>query len=188
MKNLKTILLLAVALPLGVLAQQNFIYSGIARDAQGSPLAQSSIGIEISILQDSLTGANKYTETHQVSTDPFGVFSLEVGSGALQSGAYSSIDWSGANRYIKVALDATGGSNYVDSYTTQIYRVPTATHSLKADTAMFVQNLPAYLLQDTSATNELQLLEVVGDSLNISNGNAVKLPSNNSLIYTNDGF
>ena len=61
MKNFKTILLLAVALPLGALAQQNFIYSGPARDAQGSPLAQSSIGIEISILQDSLTGANKYT-------------------------------------------------------------------------------------------------------------------------------
>jgi hypothetical protein len=111
-----------------------FNYSALARNAAGDPIATSTIGIQITILKTSPTGASQYSENHFVNTDAFGLFNLAIGAGAVQSGSMASIDWSNDNYYLKVGMDANGGSSFVTMGTTQLLSVPYALYAKSAGT------------------------------------------------------
>jgi hypothetical protein len=109
-----------------------FNYSAVARNAAGQPIATSTIGIQISILKTSPTGASQYSENHFVNTDAYGLFNLVIGTGAVQSGAMATIDWSNDNYYLKVGMDANGGTNFLTMGTTQLLSVPYALYAKSA--------------------------------------------------------
>jgi hypothetical protein len=109
-----------------------FNYSAVARNATGLPIATTTIGIQVTILKTSPTGASQYSENHFVNTDVFGLFNLVIGAGAVQSGSMASIDWSNDNYYLKVGMDATGGTNFVTMGTTQLLSVPYAMYAKSA--------------------------------------------------------
>jgi hypothetical protein len=111
-----------------------FNYSAVARNTVGNPIATSTIGIQISILKTSPTGASQYSENHFVNTDAFGLFNLVIGAGAVQSGNMATIDWSNDTYYLKVGMDATGGSSFVTMGTTQLLSVPYAFYAKSAGT------------------------------------------------------
>ncbi len=111
---------------------QGFNYSGVARNSSGQPIASSPIGIQISLLKSSATGTVVYSENHVVNTDAFGLFNLVIGAGSVQSGGISTIDWSVDNYYVKVGLDATGGTNFITMGTTQLLSVPYAMYAKTA--------------------------------------------------------
>jgi hypothetical protein len=111
-----------------------FNYSAVARNAQNNPIANTTIGIQITILKTSPTGASQYSENHFVNTDQFGLFNLTVGGGAVQSGSMSTIDWSNDNYYLKVGMDANGGTNFLTMGTTQLLSVPYALYAKSAGT------------------------------------------------------
>jgi hypothetical protein len=111
-----------------------FNYSAVARNAAGQPIATATIGIQITILKTSPTGASQYSENHFVNTDAFGLFNLVIGAGAVQSGSMATIDWSNDNYYLKVGMDATGGTNFLTMGTTQLLSVPYALHAKTAET------------------------------------------------------
>jgi hypothetical protein len=110
-----------------------FNYSAVARNAAGLPIATATIGIQISILKTSPTGASQYSENHFVNTDAYGLFNLVIGAGAVQSGSMATIDWSNDNYYLKVGMDATGGTNFLIMGTTQLLSVPYALHAKTAE-------------------------------------------------------
>jgi hypothetical protein len=121
---------------LGVNAQtppNAFNYSAVARNAAGQPIATTTIGIQITILKTSPTGASQYSENHFVNTDAFGLFNLVIGAGAVQSGSMATIDWSIDNYYLKVGMDAAGGTNFLIMGTTQLLSVPYALHAKTAE-------------------------------------------------------
>ncbi len=135
MKNIFFFLTFCFALSTQLLAQippQAFNYSAVARNAAGQPIATSTIGIQISILKTSPTGASQYSENHFVNTDAYGLFNLVIGTGAVQSGAMATIDWSNDNYYLKVGMDATGGTNFFTMGTTQLLSVPYALYAKSA--------------------------------------------------------
>ncbi len=109
-----------------------FNYSAVARNAAGQPIAAATIGIQITILKTSPTGASQYSENHFVNTDAFGLFNLVIGAGAVQSGSMATIDWSIDNYYLKVGMDATGGTNFLTMGTTQLLSVPYALYAKSA--------------------------------------------------------
>ena len=109
-----------------------FNYSAVARNAAGQPIATATIGIQITILKTSPTGASQYSENHFVNTDAFGLFNLVIGAGAVQSGAMATIDWSNDNYYLKVGMDAAGGTNFLTMGTTQLLSVPYALYAKSA--------------------------------------------------------
>jgi hypothetical protein len=109
-----------------------FNYSAVARNPAGQPIATSTIGIQITILKTSPTGASQYSENHFVNTDAFGLFNLVIGTGAVQSGAMATIDWSSDNYYLKVGMDANGGTNFLTMGTTQLLSVPYALYAKSA--------------------------------------------------------
>jgi hypothetical protein len=121
---------------LGVKAQtppNAFNYSAVARNAAGQPIATTTIGIQITILKTSPTGASQYSENHFVNTDAFGLFNLVIGAGAVQSGSMATIDWSIDNYYLKVGMDAAGGTNFLTMGTTQLLSVPYALYAKTAE-------------------------------------------------------
>jgi hypothetical protein len=109
-----------------------FNYSAVARNAAGQPIATATIGIQISILKTSPTGASQYSENHFVNTDAYGLFNLVIGAGAVQSGSMATIDWSNDNYYLKVGMDAAGGTNFLTMGTTQLLSVPYAMYAKSA--------------------------------------------------------
>jgi len=111
-----------------------FNYSAVARNAAGQPIATTTIGIQITVLKSSPTGATQYSENHFVNTDAFGLFNLVIGAGAVQSGSMATIDWSNDNYYLKVGMDATGGTNFLTMVTTQLLSVPYAMYAKSAGT------------------------------------------------------
>lgn len=126
MRNLYTVLIL-LFLSLSIYAQspEKISYNAVIRDATNSLVSSKSVGMQISILQATITGTIVYTETHSVETNSNGLISLEIGSGST-SDDFSAIDWSEGPFFIKTETDPTGGSTYTISGTSQLMSVPFA--------------------------------------------------------------
>ncbi len=78
-------ILLSVALILGGLstfaqAPQKMTYQSVIRNTSDALIANSSVGIQISILQGSVTGTAVYIERHTPTTNINGLATLEIGA------------------------------------------------------------------------------------------------------------
>src|SRR4051812_12248134 len=106
-------LLVAVLLSLHVFAQvpQKMSYQAVIRDANGSLIKSTTLGMRISILFGSPTGAAVYIETQTPTSNINGLVSLEIGTGTNLSGTtFSSINWATEKCYIKIETDLHGGA------------------------------------------------------------------------------
>uniref|UniRef100_UPI004048CCD5 hypothetical protein n=2 Tax=Algoriphagus sp. TaxID=1872435 RepID=UPI004048CCD5 len=91
---------------------QQISYQSVIRDGNNKVIASSTVGIKISLLQGSATGAAVYVETHSKTTNANGLVSLEIGTGTVLSGSFASIDWANGPYLVKTETDPTGGTNY----------------------------------------------------------------------------
>jgi hypothetical protein len=105
---------------------QAFKYQAVARDNTGNILNNQLVSFRISVLQGSATGTSVFSETHQAVTDDFGLTNLEIGNGTLVSGNFTTINWAVDSYFLKVELDATGGSSYQLMGASQLLSVPYA--------------------------------------------------------------
>jgi uncharacterized protein (TIGR02145 family) len=60
---------------------------------------------------------------------------LQIGTGTVSSGVFSSIDWGNTLHFIKLEADFTGGNTYVTLGTQELMSVPYAMYASKTDTA-----------------------------------------------------
>jgi len=129
MKNLYP-LLIFLFLSLSIYAQSpdKMSYQAVVRDANNTLVANQTVGMQISILQSTITGTVVYTETHSVDTNINGLVSLEIGNGS-SSDNFSEIDWSAGPYFIKTETDPTGGSSYTITGTSQLMSVPFALYA-----------------------------------------------------------
>jgi hypothetical protein len=127
------VLVFATCFAYAQIPPQAFNYSAVARNSVGVPISNSTIGIQISILKTTAIGAVQYSENHFINTDAFGLFNLIVGTGAIQQGSMGAINWSSDNFFMKVGMDANGGTNFLTMGTTQLLSVPYALHAKTAD-------------------------------------------------------
>jgi hypothetical protein len=129
MKISYTLLLFLLA-TVSILAQtpEKMSYQLVLRDASNTLLMNQQVGIQISILQTTITGSAVYTEIQTATTNINGLVSLEIGSGT-SSDDFSAIDWSAGPYFIKTATDASGGSNYSIIGTSQLMSVPFALYA-----------------------------------------------------------
>ena len=130
----KTSLVLLVMLYVGVaVAQvpQALNYQAIARTSSGQIIPSQNIGIRFSITD--VTGNTVfYQETHNTTTNAFGLFTLAIGKGTAVSGTVPNIDWSsGGDKYLKVEIAPQGGTNYTLQGTTQLISVPYSLYAEK---------------------------------------------------------
>ncbi len=109
-------------------------YQGVARDASGNALILQPISIKASILTGSSTGPLIYEETHTLSTNQFGLFTLEIGNGTATVGTFPSINWTTANQWLKIEMDPTGGSSYTQIGVNELLSVPYAKYAENSGT------------------------------------------------------
>ena len=178
-------------------APQKMTYQAVIRDVGNALIANTSVGVQISILTGSQTGTAVYIERHTITTNTNGLATLNVGEGTPVAGTFATIDWSTGSYFIKTETDPTGGTTYSISGTSQLLSVPYALYAESAGGGSSVPtnvsaftNDAGYITSpndaDSNPTNEIQSLSLAGQTLSISGGNSVVLPAGGSGV-TLDG-
>ena len=131
----KILFLLAITFSVITIAQapQGISYQAIALDGSGNPLVNTTIGLQLSILDNSATGTSLYTETHTKTTNAQGLYNLVIGQGTPTLGTFSTIKWETNSKFLSVSMDSTGGTTFVLVGTTQLLSVPYALYAGKVN-------------------------------------------------------
>ena len=133
MKKLYTILA-ALLLTAITFAQtpEKMSYQAVVRDSGDALVTNQVVGMQISILQTTATGTAVYVETQMPTTNVNGLVTLEIGTGTIVSGDFTTIDWSADSYFIKTETDLTGGTSYTITGTSQLLSVPYALYAKTA--------------------------------------------------------
>ncbi|MFT6844836.1 MAG: hypothetical protein ACJAUV_001024 [Flavobacteriales bacterium] len=170
-------------------------YQAVVRDASNALVTNQAVGMQISILQTTVTGTAVYAETQTPTTNANGLVSLEIGVGTVVSGDFSTIDWANGPYFIKTETDPTGGTTYTITGTSQLMSVPYALHSKTAEsitgTVTYTETDPIFDASlasgitgadtiywnnklttevDGSVTNEIQTINRTRTTVTLSNG------------------
>ena len=116
-------------------APQKMSYQSVIRNSSNILLANTTVGIQLSVLQGTVSGNAVYTETQTPTTNANGLVSLQIGTGANQTGTFASINWANGPYFIKTETDPTGGTNYSITGTQEILSVPYAMYAAKSGDA-----------------------------------------------------
>uniref|UniRef100_UPI00404817F9 Lcl C-terminal domain-containing protein n=2 Tax=Flavobacterium sp. TaxID=239 RepID=UPI00404817F9 len=115
-------------------APEKMSYQAVVRDGSNALVTSTAVGMQISILQYSASGTAVYVETQTPTSNINGLVSLEIGSGTVVSGDFTTIDWANGPYFIKTETDPTGGTSYTITGTSQLLSVPYALHAKTAET------------------------------------------------------
>src|SRR5690554_7223308 len=110
-------------------APEKMSYQAVVRDASDALLGSTSVGMQISILQGSPSGTSVYKERQFPNTNANGLVSIEIGTGIVVTGDFTTIDWSHGPYFIKTETDPTGGASYTITGTSQLLSVPYALYA-----------------------------------------------------------
>ena len=130
--SLLSVILLAVA---GINAQSPapgiLNYQGVARNSVGNVLVNKNITLRLTIRDGSAAGPAVYSETRPVTTNPFGLFNVQLGSSGatVVSGSIAGVPWGVGLKYIQVEIDPNGGSSFINIGTAQLASVPYSLYS-----------------------------------------------------------
>lgn len=91
------LLFVLIVLGLNISAQNGISFQGIARDPQGNAIASQTITVKFTI--------GSFTETQNIDTDNFGVFSATIGS--VNSSGFNSLVFANITDNLKVEVDGT---------------------------------------------------------------------------------
>ena len=114
-------------------APEGFKYQAVVRDAGNTILNNQAVGMRMTIQQGSIGGTTVYQETFAPTTNAYGLVNLEIGSGTVVSGDFTTIDWANGPYFIETAVDVTGGTSYAVMGTSQLMSVPYALHANTAE-------------------------------------------------------
>ena len=115
-------------------APQGINYQSVIRDLNGNVLANTTVGIKMTIHQSTSTGTNVYEETHQVTTNSLGLTQLILGQGNTTIGTFQNINWSQGPYFVETSVDINGGNNYLSVGTQQLMSVPYALYAENSGT------------------------------------------------------
>ena len=165
MKKLITILCaLLVSINLIGQAPQKMTYQAVIRNSSNVLVASTAVGMRISLLQGSSIGTPVYIETQTPVTNINGLVTVEIGTGIVVSGAFSSINWGAGPYFVKTETDPTGGVSYSIIGTSQLNSLPYA---------LFAANAITYN---------------AGTGISISSGTITNTAPNQSVSITGSGI
>lgn len=138
---------------------QKLSYQAVIRNSADKLVTNQPVGIKISIIYNTPTGAVVYAETQNPTTNANGLISIAIGTGTPVTGIFSAIEWTTGPHFLKTEIDPTGGTAYSITATSELLSVP---YSI---TAMYAQN-----------------------ANNATIANSLNLPFNNNSSYTGTPF
>ena len=110
-------------------APQKFPYQSVLRNSTGNLIANQNVSLRLSILDGSIAGNLVYQEVQNTTTNSLGLFNLNIGEGVVTNGSFNNINWGSGSKYLKIEMDASGGTNYVLMGNTQLLSVPYALYA-----------------------------------------------------------
>ena len=159
---------------------QGVNYQAVAYDSNGLELVNQEISVRLGILLETTAAETSYTETHQVSTNDFGLFSLVI-SGGNTTDDFSTLNWENG-AFLKVELDANLDGNYILMGINSFSSVPYS---------LFAENIP------TAVSNEIDSLRNIVEMVSqyfgckdhdACNYNSEATMSDNSCTYALEGY
>ncbi len=105
-----TFLLIILSILMVAQSPQSFKYQTVVRDASGEILPNKFISFQISIHEGFAGGTIVYQETHDVTTNQFGLVNLKIGTETPVIGSFPSIDWGSGLKYLEVAFPSVVSS------------------------------------------------------------------------------
>ena len=114
-------------------------YQAVIRNSSNNLVTSTAVGMQISVLQGSISGTAVYIERQYPTTNANGLISIEVGSGLVVSGNFTGINWSSGSYFIKTETDLNGGENYTITGISQLTSVPYALHAKTAENGITAQ-------------------------------------------------
>jgi hypothetical protein len=170
MKRLFT-LLMTFAFTIGAFSQtpEKMSYQAVVRNSGGGLVTDQSVGVRISILQGSPTGALIWTETCSPNpqTNSNGLVTLEIGKSNPLSFDLSS----GGPYFLKTETDPTGGTDYTIVGTSQLLSVPYALYSKRA--ASYSETDPVFVAWDKSSGISIPSSQVTNFQTSVTNNSTV---------------
>ncbi len=121
-------------------APQKMSYQAVVRDSANILVTNTTVGMQISILQGSATGNPVFVETHTPTTNINGLATFEIGAGTIVTGSFSGINWRNSPYFIKTETDLNGGTNYTITGTSELLSVPYALYSENTN----ANNIPGF--------------------------------------------
>jgi hypothetical protein len=107
---------------------QGLNYQAVARNASGAELVNQAINVQVAIHQFTANGNLVFSETHSLSTNPFGLFMLVIGS--IDTLNFAAIDWANGPYFLEILIDPSGSStNFISMGSTQFLSVPYALYA-----------------------------------------------------------
>jgi trimeric autotransporter adhesin len=101
-------------------------YQAVLRNTQGSIMPNTNACVRFSVIDSLIPGFTIYQETQTITTNTFGLFTVQVGRGAPITGIFANIDWAHNNKYLMVELDLGCTGTYVNDGIAQLLSVPYA--------------------------------------------------------------
>lgn len=132
-------------------------YQAVVRDASGASVTGALVGVKVSILSGNSTGPVVYSETHGVTTNNYGLITLQIGAGSVSGPAMSTIDWGIDDYYVKIEIDPTGGTAYSITSVSQLISVPYALYAKNVENVDDADADPANEYNTGAAMNGLDL-------------------------------
>jgi len=145
---------------------QKMSYQAVVRNATNQLIANTTVGMKISMLQGSASGTAAYVETQTPVTNANGLVSIEIGGGTLISGTFSAIDWANGPYFIKTETDPAGGTNYTITGVSQLLSVPYALYALSAGSLSSSAILLPAVATVQAASNILSYSATVNGTVN----------------------
>ncbi len=115
-------------------APQGINYQAVVRNANGTTVNNTAVGIQLRILQGSTTGIALYVEKFTPTTTNIGLVNFVIGQGTVIAGAFNTIDWGNGPYFIETGVDISGGTNYTVIGTQQFMSVPYALYAENSGT------------------------------------------------------
>ena len=123
--------------PVGAQVAPKMTYQAVVRTASGALVSQSTVGLRLSIVRDSVNGTVVYQEVFQPapSTNTHGLLTVDLGGGQAVIGSMVGVDWGTASHFVRTEVDLSGGTNYSLLGTTPMLSVP---YALVADKVRYL--------------------------------------------------
>lgn len=105
-------------------------YQGIARNASGTVLANTTIAVKFDIVDissSSVVYSESYTGGTGLTSNSIGIFTAIIGS--QNSAAFSAINWTTGSHKVDIYMDVNNGTSYVYVGSQAFQTVPFAFHS-----------------------------------------------------------
>lgn len=147
-----------------------FNYQAVIRNATGELVKNKTIGIRFSILRDTETGTQVYSEVIVPETNSNGLVTAEIGK--TNPAQFSQIDWSDGIYFLKSEINLNGGDYFTISGVSQLLSVPYSMYARKSGDALKINGIPqpGDILYNNGASWGLLPKGVNGQTLKLENG------------------